>query len=65
MTTCKTALGLAPIIIARDALFYDLVLVIAGGLLIGTMLTLIVITCLYGIVFGIGANKRRDQQVAA
>ena len=58
-------LGLAPIIIARDVLFYDLALVIAGGLLIGTMLTLIVIPCLYGIVFGIGANKRRDQQVAA
>ena len=32
MTTCTTALGLAPIIIARDVLFYELALVIAGGL---------------------------------
>ena len=62
MTTCTTALGLAPIIIARDVLFYDLALVIAGGLLIGTMLTLIVIPCLYGIVFGVGAIKRPDMQ---
>ncbi len=61
MTTCTTALGLAPIIIARDVLFYDLALVTAGGLLIGTMLTLIVIPCLYGIVFGFGATKRTDQ----
>jgi multidrug efflux pump subunit AcrB len=58
MTTCTTALGLAPIIIARDVLFYDLALVIAGGLLIGTLLTLIVIPCLYAIVFGTGRPRR-------
>lgn len=52
MTTCTTALGLAPIIIARDVLFYDLALVIAGGLLIGTLLTLVVIPCLYVMVYG-------------
>ena len=40
MTTCTTALGLAPIIIARDVLFYDLAVVIAGGLIVGTILTL-------------------------
>lgn len=49
MTTCTTALGLAPLIIARDVLFYDLALVIAGGLMFGTLLTLIVIPCLYAI----------------
>lgn len=52
MTTCTTALGLAPIIISRDVLFYDLALVIAGGLLIGTLLTLVVVPCLYVMVFG-------------
>jgi len=52
MTTCTTALGLAPIILAKDVLFYDLALVIAGGLLFGTLLTLIVIPCLYAIVYG-------------
>ena len=57
MTTCTTALGLAPIIIAQDVLFYDLALVIAGGLLIGTALTLIVIPCLYAIVFGVGSPR--------
>ena len=51
MTTCTTALGLAPIIVARDVLFYDLALVIAGGLLIGTLLTLVVIPCMYAIVY--------------
>ena len=51
MTTCTTALGLAPIIVARDVLFYDLALVIAGGLLFGTVLTLVVIPCLYAMVF--------------
>ena len=51
MTTCTTALGLAPIIIARDVLFYDLALVIAGGLVFGTLLTLIVVPCMYAIVF--------------
>jgi multidrug efflux pump subunit AcrB len=57
MATCTTALGLAPIIIARDVLFYDLALVIAGGLLIGTGLTLVVIPCLYAMVY-------RDRPVA-
>ena len=52
MTTCTTALGLAPIIVAKDVLFYDLALVIAGGLIFGTLLTLIVIPCLAAIAFG-------------
>lgn len=51
MTTCTTALGLAPIIIARDVLFYDLAVVIAGGLLVGTVLTLVVCPCLYAIFY--------------
>ena len=51
MTTCTTALGLAPIIIARDVLFYDLAVVIGGGLLVGTVLTLVVCPCLYAIFY--------------
>ena len=58
MTTCTTALGLAPIILARDVLFYDLALVIAGGLFFGTLLTLVVIPCLYAICFIPGENRR-------
>jgi len=51
MTTCTTALGLAPIILSRDVLFYDLAVVIAGGLIVGTLLTLIVVPCLYVVFF--------------
>ena len=52
MTTCTTAMGLLPIIIARDVLFYDLAIVIAGGLLVGTVLTLVVVPSLYAVFFG-------------
>ena len=51
MTTCTTALGLLPIILSRDVLFYDLAVVIAGGLLVGTLLTLVVVPCLYATLF--------------
>ena len=58
MTTCTTALGLAPIIIARDVLFYDLAVVIAGGLVVGTVLTLVVAPALYAILFGVRSPAR-------
>ncbi|MFK7944803.1 MAG: efflux RND transporter permease subunit, partial [Paracoccaceae bacterium] len=51
MTTCTTAMGLLPIILSRDVLFYDLAIVIAGGLIVGTLLTLIVVPCLYAVFF--------------
>ncbi|MEM1298251.1 MAG: efflux RND transporter permease subunit [Pseudomonadota bacterium] len=51
MTTCTTAMGLMPIILSRDVLFYDLAIVIAGGLIVGTVLTLIVVPCLYAMFF--------------
>ncbi|MEL7047396.1 MAG: efflux RND transporter permease subunit [Pseudomonadota bacterium] len=51
MTTCTTALGLLPIILSRDVLFYDLAVVIAGGLIVGTVLTLVVVPCLFAIFF--------------
>lgn len=51
MTTCTTAVGLLPIILSRDVLFYDLAIVIAGGLLVGTLLTLIVVPCLYTLFY--------------
>ena len=51
MTTCTTAMGLLPIILSRDVLFYDLAVVIAGGLIVGTVLTLVVVPCLYALFF--------------
>jgi multidrug efflux pump subunit AcrB len=44
-------LGLLPIIIARDVLFYDLALVISGGMIAGTVLTLGVVPVLYSLFF--------------
>ncbi len=51
MTTCTTVFGLAPIILSRDVLFYDLAVVIVGGLVVGTLLTLIIVPCLYRIFY--------------
>ena len=67
MTTCTTALGLAPIIIARDVLFYDLAVVISGGLIVGTLLTLIVAPCLFAAFFGTrdAGEAGRDASTAA
>ncbi len=36
----------------RDVVFYDLAVVIAGGLIVGTLLTLVVVPCHYSILFG-------------
>lgn len=54
MTTLTTAVGLAPIIINRDVLFYDLAVVVASGLLVATILTLGVVPVLYSLAFGGG-----------
>ncbi len=50
MTTITTILGLMPLIWARDVLFYDLAVVISGGLVVGTLLTLGVVPILYSLV---------------
>ncbi|MEM9047172.1 MAG: efflux RND transporter permease subunit [Pseudomonadota bacterium] len=62
MTTCTTSLGLLPIILARDVLFYDLALVVAGGLLIGTLLTLVFVPSLFALFFI--RTARRDAAAA-
>lgn len=64
MTTCTTALGLAPIILSRDVLFYDLAVVIAGGLLVGTVLTLVIAPCLYAVFYRL-PYRAEQAQVAA
>ena len=52
MTTVTTFLGLMPIIISRDVLFYDLAVVVSSGLVVGTVLTLGVVPVLYSLMFG-------------
>ncbi|EWH12175.1 acriflavin resistance protein [Catenovulum agarivorans DS-2] len=51
MTTVTTILGLMPLILTKDPLFYGLACVLAFGLAIGTLLTLGVVPILYKILF--------------
>lgn len=53
MTTVTTVLGLAPLIITHDPLFYGMAVVIAFGLAVGTVLTLGVVPTLYTLFFRI------------
>ncbi len=58
MTTITTIFGLLPIILSRDVLFYDLAVVLSGGLLVGTILTLGVVPVLYSIFFRVETVKQ-------
>jgi multidrug efflux pump subunit AcrB len=51
MTTITTILGLLPLIIGKDPLFYGMANVLAFGLGIGTVLTLGVVPVLYAMLF--------------
>ncbi|WP_286233701.1 efflux RND transporter permease subunit [Thalassotalea sediminis] len=51
MTTITTIMGLMPLIVSKDPLFYGLANVIAFGLGIGTILTLGVVPALYAAVY--------------
>lgn len=50
LMTITTIPGLMPLIVWRDPLFYGLAIVIAGGVLIGTVLTLIVTPVMYSLL---------------
>jgi multidrug efflux pump subunit AcrB len=47
MTTLTTILGMLPLIISRDPLFYDMAVTIAFGLAFATILTLALAPVLY------------------
>jgi multidrug efflux pump subunit AcrB len=53
MSTVTTILGLLPLIISQDALFFGMASVLAFGLAIGTLLTLGVVPVLYSLFFNI------------
>ncbi len=55
MTTITTILGVMPLIVWRDPLFYTLAVIIAFGLAFGTVLTLGVAPVLYSIFFRVKA----------
>jgi multidrug efflux pump subunit AcrB len=49
MSAVTTMLGVLPLIIFRDPLFYSLACVIAFGLALGTVLSLLVVPVLYSL----------------
>ena len=53
MSTITTMLGLSPLIVGVDPLFFGMASVIASGLMVGTVLTLGVAPVLYSLFFGI------------
>ncbi|MGD9033534.1 MAG: efflux RND transporter permease subunit, partial [Desulfobacteraceae bacterium] len=58
MTTITTILGVMPLIISLDALFYSMAAIIAFGLAFGTVLTLGVVPVLYAILFRVRDEAR-------
>jgi multidrug efflux pump subunit AcrB len=56
MTTITTIMGLLPLIVGKDPLFYGMANVIAFGLGVGTLLTLLVVPVLYCSFYGISNN---------
>ncbi len=53
MTTITTILGVMPLIISHDPVFYSLAMIIASGLAFGTVLTLGVVPILYAVLFNV------------
>ncbi|UCG73653.1 MAG: efflux RND transporter permease subunit [Chromatiales bacterium] len=51
MATVTTILGLMPLILSQDSLFYSMAINMASGLLFGTVLTLGVVPVLYAVLF--------------
>ena len=59
MTTITTILGVMPLIISHDPVFYSLALIIAAGLAFATVLTLGVVPVLYAVLFRVNPNDAR------
>ena len=53
MTTITTILGVMPLILSHDPVFYSLALIIATGLAFATILTLGVVPVLYAVLFNV------------
>ena len=58
MTTITTIVGLMPLILGQDVLFYGMAVIMAYGLAIGTILTLGVAPALYCLFFGIRPERK-------
>ncbi|MBC6406483.1 MAG: efflux RND transporter permease subunit [Rhodospirillales bacterium] len=62
MSAVTTVFGVMPIIVARDPLFYSLACVVASGLALGTVLTLVVVPVLYAIFFRIRRTGEEPEE---
>jgi multidrug efflux pump subunit AcrB len=58
ITTITTILGVMPLIISHDPVFYSLAIIIAAGLGFGTVLTLGVVPVLYSVLFRVSLPAR-------
>ncbi len=63
MTTITTVLGVMPLIVSRDPLFYAMACIIAYGLIVGTVLTLGVAPVLYTILFRVPISRSTTEKV--
>ena len=62
MMGLTTILGLTPLIVWRDVLFYDMANVIAFGLAFGMLTALGLVPVLYAILFGIGPPEEPEHE---
>ena len=51
MTTVTTVLGVMPLILSKDPLFYAMAIILGSGLIFGSVLTLGVVPVLYALLF--------------
>ncbi len=58
MATVTTVLGVTPLIVWHDPLFYSLAIIMAFGLAFGTVLTLGVVPVLYALLFRVRAPEK-------
>jgi multidrug efflux pump subunit AcrB len=62
MTTLTTILGMVPILVSRDPLFYDMAITIAFGLAFATVLTLGLAPVLYAWIFRVPSPSEASGQ---
>ena len=60
-----TILGLLPLIVSVDPLFFGMARVIASGLAVGTVFTLGVVPVLYALLFRVKGPEPPQKQTAA
>jgi len=61
MTTVTTVFGLLPLILSVDPLFFSMAVILAFGLVFGTVLTLGIVPALYAVLFGIDTKLSTDR----